>query len=90
MERCAVCGRPAARDAMVKLTVAGRRGPEAVPWLQTAPPLVVCPVCARTRTFRVAVAPLPAAAPEPAEAGPGVARDGGRDAGMRRDEGMRS
>ena len=44
---------------MVKLTVAGRRGPDPIPWLQTAPPLLVCPVCARSRTFRVAVLPQP-------------------------------
>lgn len=67
--RCDVCGRPVARDAVVKLTVAGRRGPDVVDWLQTVGPLAACPVCARTRRFRV----VADESPPPASAGP----DGG-------------
>ena len=56
---CGACGRPAARDAMVRVVATGRRGPDPTPWLRVAPALYVCPVCARTRTFRVVAEPAP-------------------------------
>ncbi|MEW6046495.1 MAG: hypothetical protein AB1609_08435 [Bacillota bacterium] len=46
-----------AKDAGVRLRVSGRRGPDAIDYIQTAGELLVCPVCARTRRFRIIVEP---------------------------------
>ncbi|HEY8486301.1 MAG TPA: hypothetical protein VIL11_02800 [Limnochordales bacterium] len=59
LRRCQVCGRAVATDAVVKLEVAGRRGPQRLDWLKVAAPLEVCPWCARNHRFAVRWEPLP-------------------------------
>lgn len=61
---CDVCGRPVAKDAAVRLRVSGRRGPQAVDFVQTVAELQVCPACARTRRFRITAEPAPEPGPD--------------------------